>query len=137
MSQELIKVSNHIEECIQALSSDNINPAKLFNLTIQTIEYIEKEYQTFTGEQKKDLLIEAFNDLCDETKHESLTLELRMIIKNFINEDLETVIESVIQLSKGNFKINEKQQALLIRSAIQLCKCFLKKHTDNEKTERP
>ena len=107
MSQELIKVSNHIEECIQSLSSENINPAKLFNLTILTIEYIEKEYQTFTGEQKKDLLIEAFNDLCDETKHELITLEVRRNIKNFINEDLETVIESVIQLSKGNFKINE------------------------------
>ena len=135
MSNELMKVSDHIEECIQSLTSVTINPAKLFNLTIQTIEYIEKEYQTFTGEQKKDLLIEAFNDLCDEAKHESLTLEVRMVIKNFINEDLETVIESVIQLSKGDFKINEKQQAMFIRCLIQLCQCVVKKH--NEKVNRP
>ena len=125
MSNELMKVSNHIEECIQSLTSDTINPAKLFNLTIQTIEYIEKEYRTFTGEQKKDLLIEAFSDLCDEAKHESLTLEVRMTIKNFVNEDLETVIESVIQLSRGEFKINEKQQAMLIRCIIKLCKCVM------------
>tara|TARA_B100000674_G_C37655408_1_gene829918 strand:- start:333 stop:740 length:408 start_codon:yes stop_codon:yes gene_type:complete len=135
MSQELMKVSNHIEECIQSLSTENLNPAKLFNLTIQTIEYLDKEYKTFTGEQKKELLIEAFNDLCDEAKHESLTLEIRMTIKNFINEDLETVIESVIQLSNGNFRINEKQQALLIRCIIKLCQCMVKKH--NEKVERP
>ena len=135
MSQELIKVSDHIEECIQSLSAENLNPAKLFNLTIQTVDYLEKEYQTFTGEQKKELLIEAFNDLCDETKHESLTLEIRMAIKNFINEDLETVIESVIQLRNGNFKINEKQQALLIRCIIQLCQCIVKKQS--EKVQRP
>ena len=66
-----------------------------------------------------------------------MTLELRMNIKNFINKDLETVIESVIQLSKGNFKINEKQQAMLIRCMIKLCKCVVQKHNDNERAERP
>jgi len=135
MNNDLIKVSNHIEECIQNLSSKNLNPAKLFNLTIQTIEYLDKEYSTFTGEQKKQLLIEAFNDLCDELKHESLTLELRMTLKNFINEDLETVIDSVIQLSKGNFEINQKQQKLLLRCLIQLCQCVIKKK--NEEVKRP
>ena len=135
MNNDLIKVSDHIEECIQNLTSDNLNPAKLFNLTIQTIEYLDKEYSTFTGEQKKQLLIEAFNDLCDEAKHESLTLELRMTIKNFINEDLETVIDSVIQLSKGNFEINKKQQKMLLRCIIRLCQCVIKKH--NEDVKRP
>ena len=130
---DLIKVSNHIEECICSLSSDELNPAKLFNLTIQTIEYLENEYSTFTGEQKKQLLIEAFNDLCDEVKHESLTLEVRMTIKNFVNQDLETVIDSVIQLSKGNFQINQKQQKLIIKCLLQLCQCMSKK----EEVRRP
>ena len=65
-------------------------------MTIQTIEYLDKEYSTFTGEQKKQLLIEAFNDLCDELKHESLTLELRMTLKNFINEALGENVEKYL-----------------------------------------
>ena len=137
MSENFKKVSIHIEECISSLSADSLNPSKLFSLTIQTIEYIEKEYQELSGKEKKDLIIEAFNDLCDNTEHTSLTPELKMILKNFINEDLETVIESVIQLSKGNFKINEKQQAMLIRCMIKLCKCVVQKHNDNERDERP
>ena len=56
MNNDLIKVSDHIEECIQHLSSENLNPAKLFNLTIQTIEFLDKEYSTFTGEQKKKII---------------------------------------------------------------------------------
>tara|TARA_Y100001970_G_C14142137_1_gene807760 strand:+ start:531 stop:938 length:408 start_codon:yes stop_codon:yes gene_type:complete len=135
MNNDLIKVSDHIEECIQHLSSENLNPAKLFNLTIQTIEFLDKEYSTFTGEQKKKLLIEAFNDLCDEAKHESLTIEIRMSLKNFINEDLETVIDSVIQLSKGNFEINKKQQKMLLRCLMKLCQCVIHKH--NEEIKRP
>ena len=78
-------------------------------------------------EKKKQLLIEAFDDLCDEVKHKSLTLEIRMIIKNFVNQDLETVIDSVIQLSKGNFQINQKQQKLIIKCLLQLCQCMSKK----------
>ena len=137
MSEDFVKVSDHIEECIQSLSTDSLNPSKLFTLTIQTIEYLDKEYKTFNGQQKKDLLIEAFNDLCDNAKHESLSLEMKMTIKNFVNEDLETVIESVIQLSKGDFKINEKQQAMLIRCLIQLCQCVAKKHKERSEADRP
>ena len=135
VTEEFTKVSDHIEDCIQTLATDTLNASKLFTLTIQTIEYLENEYQNLNGQQKKELLIEAFHDLCDSTKHESLTLEVRMTIKNFVNEDLETVIESVIQLSRGEFKINEKQQAMLIRCIIKLCKCVMKKH--NEKVDRP
>ena len=81
------------------------------------------------------MIIEAFNDLCDNTEHTSLTTELKMILKNFINEDLETVIESVIQLSKGNFKINQKQQKMIGKCILYLCQCIIKKH--NNKVERP
>ena len=133
MSTNLEKVSNHIEECIINLTVDTLNPAKLFTLTIQTIEYLDNEYDELSGSQKKDLLIEAFNDLCDEVKHKSLTLEIRMIIKNFVNQDLETVIDSVIQLSKGNFQINQKQQKLIIKCLLQLCQCISKK----EEVRRP
>ena len=134
MTKEFIKVSDHIEECIQTLSSDTLNASKLFTLTIQTIEYLENEYQDLNGQQKKELLVEAFHDLCDTAKHESLTLEIKMTIKNFINEDLETVIDSVIQLSKGEFKINEQQQKLFIKLALKACQCFMKKEdTDNKR----
>jgi len=136
MSDDLIKVSNHIEKCIQSLTSDKLNPSHLFSLTIQMVEYIDKEYQNLNGIQKKELLIEAFNDLCDNVRHESITLELKMIIKNFVNEDLDTVIESVIQLSRGEFQINEKQQALLIKCIIKLCKCVTKQNEDHIKNNK-
>jgi len=128
MSVEFQKVSDHIEQCIVSLSVDKLNPAKLFSLTIQTIEYLDKEYQNLNGQQKKELLIEAFNDLCDNTKHESLTIEIKKTIQEFVKEDLETVVESIIQLSRGEFQINEKQEALLIRCIIKLCKCVVKNH---------
>lgn len=135
MTEEFTKVSDHIEECIQTLATDTLNASKLFTLTIQTIEYLENEYQNLNGQQKKDLLFEAFRDLCDTAKHESLNLEIKMTIKDFINEDLETVIDSVIQLSKGEFKINEKQQKLFIKLALKACQCFMKRNeeTDNRR----
>ena len=133
MTEEFTKVSNHIEECIQTLATDTLNASKLFTLTIQTIEYLENEYQNLDGQQIKELLFEAFNDLCDTAKHESLTLEIKMTIKNFINEDLETVIDSVIQLSKGEFKINEQQQKLFIKLALKACQCFMKRNTDSKR----
>lgn len=131
------KVSNHIENLILNLAADHLNPAKLFSLTIQSIEYLENEYSHFTGDQKKDLLIEAFRDLCSSTNHPSLSLELKMEIKNFLNDDLETVIDSVIQVSNGNFQINERQQALLIKCIIKLCKCFMKQHNKKINKRRP
>uniref|UniRef100_A0A6C0BSB1 Uncharacterized protein n=1 Tax=viral metagenome TaxID=1070528 RepID=A0A6C0BSB1_9ZZZZ len=63
MSENFEKVSDHNEECIRLLSGDKLNPSKLFTLTIQTIEYLDNEYDELSGSQKKDLLIEAFNDL--------------------------------------------------------------------------
>ena len=120
MSEDFVKVSDHIEECIQSLSTDSLNPSKLFTLTIQTIEYLDKEYKTFNGQQKKDLLIEASD-----------------YIEVYVKTNLETVIESVIQLSKGDFKINEKQQAMLIRCLIQLCQCVAKKHKERSEADRP
>jgi len=136
MSEDLLKVSNHIEECIVSLSSDKLNPSHLFTLTIQTIEYLDKEYKNLNGIQKKELLIEAFNDLCDNVKHESINLETKTIIKNFVNEDLDTVIESVIQLTRGEFQINEKQQALLIKCIIKLCQCFMKNKEKHDKQHK-
>ena len=134
-STDFIKVSDHIEECILSLHADTLNPAKLFSLTIQSIEYIEKEYQTFDGEQKKNLLIESFKDLCLTQKHITLSEDIKKSLLTFIEDDLDTVIDSIIQVSNGEFEINEKQQALLIRCVIQLCKCFIKKH--NQRSESP
>jgi transcription termination factor NusB len=133
-STDFIKVSDHIEECILSLHADTLNPAKLFSLTIQSIEYIEKEYQTFDGTQKKNLLIESFKDLCLTQKHITLSKDIKEALLTFIEKDLDTVIDSIIQVSNGEFQINEKQQALLLRCAIQLCKCFFK---HNQRSERP
>ena len=133
MSSDFVKVSNHIEECIINLSTDKLNPAKLFNLAIQTVEYLEDEYQNLSGIQKKELLIEAFKDLCDNHKHESLTPEIKKSIQSFIDEDLDTVIESVIQLSRGEFSINQKQKNMIIKCLIQLCQCLVNKKNDSNK----
>lgn len=133
MSDNFEKVSDHIEECIRLLSGDKLNPSKLFTLTIQTIEYLDNEYDELSGSQKKDLLIEAFNDLCSEIKHESLTPEIKKQIKEFITEDLEIVIESIIDISKGNFKINEKQKNMILNCLSKLCCCLIKKYNNSER----
>lgn len=73
--------------------------------------------------------------MCDNTKHESLTPEIKKNICEFINNDLDTVIESVIQLSKGDLKINQKQQKMIIRCLLQLCQYIMKKQ--NEINKRP
>lgn len=133
MSTNLEKVSNHIEECIINLTDDTLNPAKLFTLTIQTIEYLDNEFKNLTGIEKKELLIEAFRDLCDNANHSSLTKQTKKDIQSFIYNDLETVIESVIQLSKGNFKINQQQQKFIIRCLLQLCQCFMNKNNNESR----
>jgi len=133
MGENLEKVSDHIEECIRLLSGDKLNPSKLFTLTIQTIEYLDNEYVELSGSQKKDLLIEAFNDLCSEIKHESLTPEIKKQIKEFITEDLEIVIESIIDISKGNFKINEKQKNMILKCLSKLCSCLIKKYNNSRR----
>ena len=51
-SNDFIKVSDHIEKCILNFHSTILNPAKLFTLTLETIEFIENEYQTLNGDQK-------------------------------------------------------------------------------------
>ena len=132
MSTNLEKVSNHIEECIKNLTVDTLNPAKLFTLTIQTIEYLDNEYKDLSGKEKKELLIEAFRDLCENVNHTSLTKEIKKDIQSFIDNDLDTVIESVIKLSKGDFEINQKQQKMIIRCLLQLCQCIMKKNNKNE-----
>ena len=133
MNEKFEKVSNHIEECIGILSGDKLNPSKLFTLTIQTIEYLDNEYEELSGTQKKDLLIEAFNDLCSEIKHESLTPEIKKQIKEFITKDLEIFIESIIGISKGDFRINVKQKNMILKCLSKLCSCLIKKYNNSER----
>ena len=57
MDENVKKVSDHIEDLILNLATEKLNPSKLFSLTIQSIEYLETEYPTLTGPEKKLLLI--------------------------------------------------------------------------------
>jgi len=43
MNDNIKIVSDHIEDLILNLASDKLNPAKLFSLTIELIEYLEDE----------------------------------------------------------------------------------------------
>ena len=43
---DFIQVSNHIEKIIVTLNSPVFNPATLFTITLESIEFIEHEYQT-------------------------------------------------------------------------------------------
>ena len=133
---DFILVSDHLENCIVELNAQELNPAKLFSLTISMIEYMDMIYSHFTGEQKKHLLIEAFKDICINQRHIKIKEELKQDLLLFIENDLETVIDSIIQVSNGEFQINEKQQALLIRCIIKLCKCFVKNHNKKMKKEK-
>ena len=135
-SNDFIKVSDHIEKCIVNFHSTILNPAKLFTLTLETIEFIENEYQNLNGEQKKLLLIEAMNDICNHSTNEILTLEMKMTLKNFLNEDLSTIIDSIIQISNGEYHINEKQQAMLIKCIMKLCSCLFQKCIKEKKQTR-
>lgn len=133
MDENVKKVSDHIEDLILNLATEKLNPSKLFSLTIQSIEYLETEYPTLTGSEKKLLLIEAFKDILSLTNHLSLSPDIKKELSNFIEYDIELVIESVIQVSKGDFKINEKQINLLIKYCMKLFECCLKKKNNSER----
>ena len=133
MDENVKKVSDHIEDLILNLATEKLNPSKLFSLTIQSIEYLETEYPTLTGSEKKLLLIEAFKDILSLTNHLSLSPDIKKELSNFIENDIELVIESVIQVSKGDFKINEKQIHLLIKCCMKLFQCCLKKANNSER----
>ena len=72
---DFILVSDHLENCIVELNAEELNPAKLFSLTISMIEYMDMIYSHFTGEQKKHLLIEAFKDICINQIHIKIHLK--------------------------------------------------------------
>lgn len=128
MNTNLEIVSNHIEECIKTIfKNDSISSSNFFMLTIKSIEYLENEYTELSGPEKQKLLIEAFNDLCDLSKHESLNPEIREKIKEFINNDLEIVINSVIDISKGNYSINENHIGFCIQLFKMISRCSNKK----------
>jgi len=136
MIESFKKVSDHIEKIIVSLNEPVLNPSTLFTITLETIEFIEHDYQTLNGREKKLLLIEAMNDLCDHTTNEKLTLEMKMTLKNFINDDLSTIIDSIIQISNGEFHINEQQQALLIKCLSKVCHFLFKKCMKEKKQTR-
>src|SRR6056300_1561218 len=98
--EDFNKLSNHIEKIIINLTQINnkeINFNQLFSLTLESIEFIDNEYQNLNGSQKKDLLIEAMNDFCNHSN--LLNHNKKMFFKNFINQDLSTIIDSIIQIS--------------------------------------
>ena len=105
MDENVLKISNHIEDLILNLATDTLNPGKLFTLTIQSIEYIENDYPELKGSDKKLLLIEAFKDVLSLTNHVSLDPKLKGEISDFVENDLDVVIDSVIQVSKNEFRI--------------------------------
>ena len=49
--------------------------------------------------------------------------------------NLETVVESIIGISKGEFSINEKQKNMILNCLLKLCSCLINKY--NKKIERP
>lgn len=131
------KLSDHIEKIIVQLTQINnkeINFNQLFSLTLESIEFIDNEYQNFNGSQKKDLLIEAMNDFSNHSN--LLNHNQKMFIKNFINQDLSTIIDSIIQISNGEFHINEQQQMLLLRCLSKLCQFLFQKCMKQKKQTR-
>ena len=133
MEENVQKISDHIEDLILNLATDKLNPGKLFTLTVQSIEYLETDYPELSGSEKKRLLIEAFKDILSLTKHLSLNPSFKTDINDFVTNDIDIVIDSVIQVSKNEFRINEKQ----INCLIKYCKKFfiscLKKKNNSER----
>lgn len=133
MDENIKKIADHIEDLILNLVTDKLNPSKLFSLTIQSIEYLETEYPTLTGSKKKLLLIEAFKDILSLTNHLSLSPDIKNELNDFVENDIELVIESVIQVSKGEFQINEKQINMILKCLMKLFKCCYKKKNNSER----
>ena len=135
--EDLKNLSDHIEKVIiqlTQLDKEEINFNQLFSLTLECIEFIDNEYKNLNGSQKKDLLIEAMNDFCD---HSNLLNESqKTFFKDFINKDLFTIIDSIIQVSNGEFHINEQQQMLLLKCLSTLCKFLFKKCMKQKKQTR-
>ena len=135
--EDLKNLSDHIEKVIiqlTQLDKEEINFNQLFSLTLECIEFIDNEYQNLNGSQKKGLLIEAMNDFCD---HSNLLNESqKTFFKDFINKDLFTIIDSIIQVSNGEFHINEQQQMLLLKCLSKLCQFLFKKCMKQKKQTR-
>jgi len=133
MEENIQKISDHIEDLILNLATDKLNPGKLFTLTIQSIEYLETDYPDLTGSEKKRLLIESFKDILSLTTHLSLNPNLKKDIGDFVENDLDIVIDSVIQVSKNDFKINEKQINCLLKYCKKLFISCLKKKNNSDR----
>ena len=133
MEENIQKISDHIEDLILNLATDKLNPGKLFTLTIQSIEYLETDYPELTGSEKKRLLIESFKDILSLTTHLSLNPNLKKDIGDFVENDLDIVIDSVIQVSKNEFQINEKQINCLLKYCKKLFISCLKKKNNSDR----
>lgn len=128
------KISDHIENIIKELNKNTLNFNQLFQLTLESIEFIENEYQNLNGTQKKELLIETLKDICEYSN--LLNFNNKVFLKKFIDNDLSTIIDSIIQISNGEFHINEQQQIFLIKYLTKLCKFLFKKCMKQKKQTR-
>jgi len=133
MEENVQKISDHIEDLILNLATDKLNPGKLFTLTIQSIEYLETDYPELSGSEKKRLLIEAFKDILSLTKHLSLNPSFKTDISDFVENDIDIVIDSVIQVSKNEFQINAEQINCLIKYCKKLFISCLKKKNNSDR----
>lgn len=131
---DLKKISDHIENIIKKLNKTTLNFNQLFQLTLESIEFIENEYQNLNGIQKKELLIETLKDICEYSN--LLNFNNKVFLKKFIDDDLSTIIDSIIQISNGEFHINEQQQMFLIKYLTKLCKFLFKKCMKQKKQTR-
>ena len=132
--EDLKKISDHIENIIKELNKTTLNFNQLFQLTLESIEFIENEYQNLNGIQKKELLIETLKDICEYSN--LLNFNNKVFLEKFINNDLSTIIDSIIQISNGEFHINEQQQMCLIKYISKLCLFLFQKCMKQKKQTR-
>jgi hypothetical protein len=106
----------HLTKLLNDNSLTTVNPGNIINVCVLAIQVVD-QYVSGTGEEKKNackMLIEKVTGTLDIHDPE--------LVNNFLSQSLNKFIDVIIDVSRGNYKINVKEQTTKCKSLGQKIK---------------
>ena len=102
---EMIDSFNELYAHIKVIYVEKLTPSQLILVMSELIQFVEK-YKTFTGQQKKSMVINVIKKMINE-QTEKYTEEERVALMLVVNTTLPTMIDTTIDAINGLLKFTK------------------------------